>query len=101
MMAASIHAGGKTLYTGTHTGCIRAYKLPLTGEHQEHKCFSTAVTRMCLGDDGSLLHATSADGALCVFEVRDRDPTRPTIKRSAQCWQALLHRVDLFPEACP
>ncbi|EIE19478.1 WD40 repeat-like protein, partial [Coccomyxa subellipsoidea C-169] len=40
--------GGKTLYAGTDTGCIRAYKLPLSGENQEVRCFSSAVTRLRL-----------------------------------------------------
>ena len=76
-----MHAGGKTLYAGTDTGCIRAYKLPLSGEHQETRCFSSAVTRLRLSHDESLLYATSAAGDLFVFEVKERDPVRAVAKR--------------------
>lgn len=37
-------AGGKTLYAGTETGCIRAYRLPLAAlgndDYQQYRCFS-------------------------------------------------------------
>lgn len=75
------HVGGKTLYAGTDTGCIRAYKLPLSGEHQEVRCFSSAVTRLRLSNDDSLLYATSAAGDLFVFDVKNRDPVRSVAKR--------------------
>ncbi|KAK9915002.1 hypothetical protein WJX75_003504 [Coccomyxa subellipsoidea] len=92
--------GGKTLYAGTDTGCIRAYKLPLSGEHQEVRCFSSAVTRLRLSNDDSLLYATSAAGDLFVFDVKDRDPVRSVAKRDqgekmAYADDVLLPKVEL------
>ena len=69
-------AGGRTLYAGTESGCIRCYRLPLTGEFQEYRCFSTAVLRLCTGSEGTLLFATSADGAITTFDAKERDPMR-------------------------
>ena len=69
-------AGGRTLYAGTESGCIRCYRLPLTGEFQEYRCFSTTVLRLCMGSEGALLFATSADGAIATFDAKERDPTR-------------------------
>ncbi|CAL8468481.1 g8021 [Coccomyxa elongata] len=92
--------GGKTLYAGTDTGCIRAYKLPLSGEQQEVRCFSGAVTRLRLSHNDSLLYATSADGSLFVFEVKERDPVRSMAKRDqgekmAYAEEVLLPKFDL------
>ena len=64
------------LYAGTESGCIRCYRLPLTGEFQEYRCFSTAVLRLCMGSEGTLLFATSADGAIATFDAKERDPMR-------------------------
>lgn len=89
-------SGGKTLYAGTDTGCIRAYKLPLSGEQQEVRCFSGAVTRLRLSHDDSLLYATSADGSLFVFEVKERDPLRSMAKRCI----FLLQTSHLPPSTC-
>ena len=69
-------AGGRTLYAGTESGCIRCYRLPLTGEFQEYRCFSTAVLRLCMGSEGALLFATSADGAIATCDAKERDPMR-------------------------
>ena len=64
------------MYAGTESGCIRCYRLPLTGEFQEYRCFSTAVLRLCMGSEGTLLFATSADGAIATFDAKERDPMR-------------------------
>ena len=69
-------AGGRTLYAGTESGCIRCYRLPLTGEFQEHRCFSTAVMRLRMGSEDTLLFATSADGCIFMFDAKERDPLR-------------------------
>ncbi len=76
-----VAAGGRVLFAGTETGCIRAYKYPLTGEYQEYRCCSSSVTRLRLSHDDGLLFVSSEDGSLFVFEVKDRDPARTTTKR--------------------
>lgn len=70
------------MFCGTERGAIRAYKFPLTGEHQELKCCRSAISRLCLSHDDNLLFAASEDGSLFVFDVKDKDPSRSS-KRSA------------------
>ncbi|KAK9834356.1 hypothetical protein WJX84_006234, partial [Apatococcus fuscideae] len=77
-------AGGRVLFAGTETGCIRAYKYPLTGEYQEYRCCSSSITRLRLSHDDGLLFVSSEDGSLFVFEVKDRDPARTTTKRDGE-----------------
>ena len=88
------------MYAGTDTGCIRAYKLPLSSEQQEVRCFSGAVTRLRLSHDDSLLYATSADGSLFVFEVKERDPVRSIAKRCTPfCSRQLFcHNPHVIPQ---
>ena len=87
------------MYAGTESGCIRCYRLPLTGEFQEYRCFSTAVLRLCMGSEGTLLFATSADGAIATFDAKERDPMRmprrsflsPTVS-GADSWSMQQHQ---------
>ena len=69
------------LYAGTEAGSIRAYKLPLSTEFQQVRACSGAITRLRLGADNVSLLATSADGCLWVYDIRDRDPTRVITRR--------------------
>jgi hypothetical protein len=71
------------LYAGTEAGAIRAYKLPLTAEFQQVRACSGAITRLRMGADDASLFATSADGCLWVYDIRDRDPTRALTRRRA------------------
>ena len=66
-------AGGRTLYAGTESGCIRCYRLPLTGDFQEYRCFSAAVLRLRMGSEDTLLFATSADGCIFMLEAKEWD----------------------------
>ncbi|KAG6623007.1 putative WD domain-containing protein [Phytophthora cinnamomi] len=63
-------------------GAIRAFKFPLTGESTEFQCLSAPVTRLRVSFDDQFLFAAGEDGAVCIFEVRDKEgrPTRPTGK---------------------
>lgn len=81
------HEGGKTLYAGTEGGCIRCYRLPLSGEFQEYRCFSTAVLRLRLGCEDTLLFATSADGCVFMLDVKDRDPLRMPRRWGPPWWK--------------
>ena len=74
-------AGGRALFAGTETGCIRAYKHPLNGEFQEFRCCSSAITQLMLTHDDAVLFASGQDGSLFVFDVKDKDPTRIVSKR--------------------
>ncbi|KAF1781800.1 WD40-repeat-containing domain [Phytophthora cactorum] len=61
-------------------GAIRAFKFPLTGESTEFQCLSAPVTRLRVSFDDQFLFAAGEDGAVCIFEVRDKEgrPTRNT-----------------------
>ncbi|OWZ18454.1 WD domain-containing hypothetical protein [Phytophthora megakarya] len=63
-------------------GSIRAFKYPLTGESTEFQCLSAPVTRLRVSFDDQFLFAAGEDGAVCIFEVRDKEgrPTRTTGK---------------------
>ena len=74
-------AGGRVLFAGTETGCIRAYKYPLNGEFQEFRCCGTAIAQLMLTHDDAVLFAAGVDGSLFVFDVKDRDPARLVGKR--------------------
>ncbi len=73
--------GGRVLFAGTDTGCIRAYKYPLNGEFQEFRCCGSAITQLMLTYDDAVLFASGQDGSLFVFDVKDKDPTRVVTKR--------------------
>ncbi|KAG2522825.1 hypothetical protein JM18_002955 [Phytophthora kernoviae] len=63
-------------------GAIRAFKFPLTGESAEFQCSSGPIARLRLSFDDQFLFAAGEDGAVCIFEVRDKEgrPTRATAK---------------------
>ncbi|KAK1930342.1 Cilia- and flagella-associated protein 57 [Phytophthora citrophthora] len=63
-------------------GAIRAFKFPLTGESTEFQCLSAPVTRLRVSFDDQFLFAAGEDGAVCIFEIRDKEgrPTRATGK---------------------
>ncbi|KAL3131590.1 hypothetical protein ABBQ38_007889 [Trebouxia sp. C0009 RCD-2024] len=77
----ALPAGGRMLFAGTETGCIRAYKYPLNGEFQEFRCCGSAITQLVLTHDDAVLFASGQDGSLFVFDVKDKDPTRIVTKR--------------------
>jgi len=76
-----VFTGGRVLFAGTDTGCIRAYKYPLNGEFQEFRCCGSAITQLMLTYDDAVLFASGQDGSLFVFDVKDKDPTRVVTKR--------------------
>ncbi|EEY54552.1 WD domain-containing protein, putative [Phytophthora infestans T30-4] len=61
-------------------GAIRAFKFPLTGESTEFQCLSAPITRLRVSFDDQFLFAAGEDGAVCIFEVRDKEgrPSRNT-----------------------
>ncbi|DBA68566.1 TPA: hypothetical protein ACH3X2_013579 [Trebouxia sp. C0005] len=79
----ALPAGGRVLFAGTDTGCIRAYKYPLNGEFQEFRCCGSAITQLMLTYDDAVLFASGQDGSLFVFDVKDKDPTRVVTKRES------------------
>lgn len=54
-----------------------------------------SVTRLRLSADDMSLYAASADGAIFVFDIRDRDPLRAITKRSV--WS---RRTPMIARAC-
>ncbi|TYZ58912.1 hypothetical protein PybrP1_009516 [[Pythium] brassicae (nom. inval.)] len=60
-------------------GAVRAFKFPLTGESVEVQCLSAPATRLRLSVDDAFLFAAGEDGAVCVFEIRDKEG-RPRAK---------------------
>ena len=87
-------AGGRTLFAGTDTGCLRAYKFPLTGEYQELKCCSAPISQLRMSHDENVLFAAGEDGALFVFDVRDRDVSKSVGKRLAMSGTAHVSQRD-------
>lgn len=65
-------------------GSVRSYKFPLTGDSFEYPAVSEAVTRMRISNDDAYLFVAGADGALCVFEVREKDGRMPHRERETQ-----------------
>ncbi|KAK9845760.1 hypothetical protein WJX81_001703 [Elliptochloris bilobata] len=93
-------AGGRCLFTGTDSGALRSYKLPLGPDFQEARFCSGAISRLRMGPDDAQLYATSADGSLFVFDVRDRDPARGAGKRETgeklpYAEEVLVSKADL------
>ena len=68
--------GGRLLFAATEEGSVRAYKLPLTPEHQAVRCGLAPITRLAASRDETTLFAATAEGALFVFDVKDRDAAR-------------------------
>lgn len=70
-------AGGDLLFAGTEAGSVLCYKLPLSAEAQpvEWWCHSSAVTGLRLSHNDTMLLTCSADGSICIFDVR-LDPSR-------------------------
>lgn len=66
-------AGGRLLFAATNDGAVRSYKLPLTPECQAVRCGAAPVTRLAASRGEGVLFAATADGALFVFDVKDRD----------------------------
>ncbi|TMW62220.1 hypothetical protein Poli38472_009713 [Pythium oligandrum] len=60
-------------------GAVRSFKFPLTGESIEFQCLSAPVTRLCISYDDGFLFAAGEDGAVCIFEIRDKEG-RPRMK---------------------
>jgi len=68
--------GGRLLFAATEEGSVRSYRLPLSPEFQAVRCSLTAVTRLATTRDESVLFAATGDGALFVYDVKDRDAAR-------------------------
>ena len=45
---------------------------------QEYKCCGGMITQLCLAHDDTQLYVASADGAILIFDVKDKDPARLT-----------------------
>lgn len=64
-------------------GSVRCFRFPLTGEASEFQCLSAPITRLRTSHDDCFLFAAGEDGALCIFEVRDKEGRpRPTAASS-------------------
>jgi cilia- and flagella-associated protein 57 len=74
---------GKLLLASTASGCVRAYKYPLTGEFSELRCHSSSISCMRCFFDETLLFTAGDDGAVFVFDVR-QDIKGAGIKRDAE-----------------
>ena len=68
-----LSSSGRMLFAGTESGSVRSYKYPLTGEFQEYQCCSRPVSRICMSIDEALLFVSGDDGAVVIFDVRDKE----------------------------
>lgn len=72
---------GKLLLATTETGCVRAYKFPMTGDFSELRCHSSAISCMRLLFDESLLFTAGNDGSIFMFDVRQELKGAAALKR--------------------
>jgi WD40 repeat protein len=74
----------KMLFAGTSEpgkpGCVRSYKYPLTGDFTEYQCLSAPISRLRISFDDQYVFAAGEDGALCIFEVRDKEGRPPRLR---------------------
>lgn len=71
----SFPSGGRTLIVGTERGCIRGYRYPLSNDPpQEARFFYGAATRMVSSPAEGVLFASSDDGSLFIFDIKDKAP---------------------------
>lgn len=68
--------GGRLLFAATSKGTVRTYRLPLSQDFQELHCSSSPITQLALSHSFTHLYASSSEGLLFVFAVKDRDPSR-------------------------
>lgn len=96
---------GNFLFAGSsasqRVGNVFSYMQPLAQEGAERMSYPAAsgpITRMALSHDATHLFAAGADGALLVFEVRDKDGRMPLRDAGARIpWsdEILVTRSDL------
>ncbi|KAL3688584.1 hypothetical protein R1sor_014893 [Riccia sorocarpa] len=65
--------GSRLLFAGTEFGAVRAYRYPLTGEFYEVQALGSPVTRLIVSRDSSLLLCGGDDGAVVIFDIRDKE----------------------------
>lgn len=65
----------RVLLAGTEHGCIRVYKLPLTGEYTETFAHSSQITRLRVSFDDREVFSTGDDSLLLTHELRGKDST--------------------------
>ncbi|KAL2630593.1 hypothetical protein R1flu_015279 [Riccia fluitans] len=65
--------GSRLLFAGTEFGAVRAYRYPLTGEFYEVQAIGSPVTRLIVSRDSSLLLCGGDDGAVVIFDIRDKE----------------------------
>ncbi|CAM6094904.1 unnamed protein product [Calypogeia fissa] len=71
----SLPVGSRLLFAGTEVGSIRAYRYPLSGDFYEVQAITSPVTRVCVTADSTLLLCAGDDGAVVIFDVRDKEKT--------------------------
>jgi len=84
----------RLLFAGCENGAIRAYRFPITGEYHEYPAHIGRVTRVRVSVDDSFLFTTGEDGALMMFDIRDkesrRDKKEPTFSE-----EIMVSKADL------
>jgi chromosome segregation ATPase len=87
------------LFAATDDGAVRSYKHPLSGEFQEFQCHAGRIERAVLSVDDMFLFTVSADGALAIWDVRDRDRGAKAPKELLFAEEILVTKVDLEEHA--
>jgi len=84
----------RLLFAGCENGVVRAYRFPITGEFCEYPCNIGKVTRLRVSIDDSFLFATGEDGAMMMFDIRDKESRRDK-KEPTYSEEILVSKADL------
>ncbi|KAL2097767.1 hypothetical protein ACEWY4_006974 [Coilia grayii] len=73
--AVTMARSGRTIFTGTSTGTIRAIKYPIPAQKEwtEYQAHSSAITKMLITFDDQFLLTVSQDGCLFVWKIIDKE----------------------------
>ena len=88
---------GRALFVASETGTIRSYNYPLTGQFTEYQAHAGPIARLRISFDDAMLFCVSDDGALFVFDVREKDGRAKLGKEAAVVFaeEVLVTRSDL------
>jgi WD40 repeat protein len=69
-------SSGRMLLAASEAGTVRSYKLPLTGEFSEYQANAGSISKMRVSSDDALMFCVGDDGALFVFDIKDKDAVK-------------------------
>ncbi|KAJ9467512.1 77 kDa echinoderm microtubule-associated protein [Diplonema papillatum] len=98
LVALAYAANHKLLLAGCEDGSIRVISTPVqNGMHQaEHTiAHSSAISRICVTFDESILFTVGEDGCLWMFDIKERDGRVPSKREVTYAEEILISKADL------